>query len=109
MVERQLRRRGIHDERVLAAMNEVPRELFLPKAQRRRAYRDGAVRIGLGRILRVVGTGPPRVCPSPGLVRRGRCSGGDFQAETQAGTVLPFAFFRRDRVTSAPAVARPAT
>ena len=46
MVERQLRRRGIHDERVLAAMEEVPRELFLPKAERRRAYRDGAVRIG---------------------------------------------------------------
>ena len=51
MVERQLRRRGIHDERVLAAMNEVPRELFLPKAQRRRAYRDGAVRIGEGQTM----------------------------------------------------------
>ena len=51
MVERQLRRRGIHDERVLAAMNEVPRELFLPEAQRRRAYRDGAVRIGEGQTM----------------------------------------------------------
>jgi protein-L-isoaspartate(D-aspartate) O-methyltransferase len=51
MVERQLRRRGIYDERVLAAMNEVPRELFLPKAQRRRAYRDGAVRIGEGQTM----------------------------------------------------------
>jgi protein-L-isoaspartate(D-aspartate) O-methyltransferase len=51
MVERQLRRRGIHDERVLAAMSEVPRELFLPKAQRRRAYRDGAVRIGEGQTM----------------------------------------------------------
>jgi protein-L-isoaspartate(D-aspartate) O-methyltransferase len=51
MVERQLRRRGIHDERVLTAMAEVPRELFLPKAQRRRAYRDGAVRIGEGQTM----------------------------------------------------------
>src|SRR6185436_5389462 len=51
MVERQLRRRGIHDERVLAAMEEVPRELFLPKEQRRRAYRDGAVRIGEGQTM----------------------------------------------------------
>lgn len=51
MVERQLRRRGIHDERVLAAMREVPRELFLPEAQRRRAYRDGAVRIGEGQTM----------------------------------------------------------
>jgi len=51
MVERQLRRRGIHDERVLAAMDEVPRELFLPESQRRRAYRDGAVRIGEGQTM----------------------------------------------------------
>jgi len=51
MVERQLRGRGIEDERVLAAMNEVPRELFLPEDQRRRAYRDGAVRIGEGQTM----------------------------------------------------------
>jgi protein-L-isoaspartate(D-aspartate) O-methyltransferase len=51
MVARQLRRRGIHDERVLAAMAAVPRERFLPAAQRRRAYRDGAVRIGEGQTM----------------------------------------------------------
>ena len=51
MVERQLRRRGIDDMRVLAAMNEVPRELFLPPEQRRRAYRDGALRIGEGQTI----------------------------------------------------------
>ena len=34
MVERQLRRRGIEDERVLAAMGEVPRERFVPADQR---------------------------------------------------------------------------
>jgi protein-L-isoaspartate(D-aspartate) O-methyltransferase len=51
MVERQLRRRGIHDERVLAAMEEVPRERFLPESERGRAYRDGAVRIGEGQTM----------------------------------------------------------
>src|ERR687894_3194770 len=51
MVERQLRRRGIHDERVLRAMAEVPRELFVPEDQRRRAYRDGALRIGEGQTI----------------------------------------------------------
>jgi protein-L-isoaspartate(D-aspartate) O-methyltransferase len=51
MVERQLRRRGIHDPRVLAAMNDVPRELFVPADQRKRAYRDGALRIGEGQTI----------------------------------------------------------
>jgi protein-L-isoaspartate(D-aspartate) O-methyltransferase len=51
MVERQLRRRGITDERVLTAMGTVPRELFLPEGQRKRAYRDGAVRIGEGQTM----------------------------------------------------------
>jgi len=51
MVERQLRRRGIDDERVLEAMATVPRELFLPEDQRRRAYRDGAVRIAEGQTM----------------------------------------------------------
>jgi protein-L-isoaspartate(D-aspartate) O-methyltransferase len=51
MAERQLRRRGIHDTRVLAAMNDVPRELFVPPDQRRRAYRDGALRIAEGQTI----------------------------------------------------------
>ena len=51
MVRRQLRRRGIEDERVLSAMSRVPRELFLPEDQRRRAYRDGAVRIDEGQTM----------------------------------------------------------
>src|SRR5690349_22518988 len=46
MVERQLRRRGIGDERVLAAMGQVPREAFLPAALRERAYEDSALPIG---------------------------------------------------------------
>lgn len=46
MVERQLRRRGIEDERVLAAMVEVPREAFVPEELRDRAYEDSALPIG---------------------------------------------------------------
>ena len=46
MVERQLRRRGISDQRVLAAMERVPRELFVPESVRTYAYDDGALPIG---------------------------------------------------------------
>ena len=51
MVERQLRRRGIRDERVLAAMGRVPRELFVPEESRRRAYADSALPIGFGQTI----------------------------------------------------------
>jgi protein-L-isoaspartate(D-aspartate) O-methyltransferase len=46
MVEQQLRVRGIEDERVLAAMERVPRELFVPESLRSRAYADAALPIG---------------------------------------------------------------
>jgi protein-L-isoaspartate(D-aspartate) O-methyltransferase len=46
MVERQLHRRGISDERVLDAMREVPREHFVPEGVRRSAYNDSALPIG---------------------------------------------------------------
>lgn len=51
MVERQLRRRGIGDERVLAAMGGVPREEFLPTEVRPRAYADGALPIACGQTV----------------------------------------------------------
>jgi protein-L-isoaspartate(D-aspartate) O-methyltransferase len=51
MVDRQLRRRGIGDERVLRAMEEIPRELFVPPELRGQAYRDGALRIGEGQTI----------------------------------------------------------
>ncbi len=51
MVERQLRRRGIADERVLEAMRTVPREEFVPEDMRRHAYRDGALRIDEGQTI----------------------------------------------------------
>ena len=46
MVERQLRRRGIMDERVLEAMATVPRERFVPEPYVRRSYADSALPIG---------------------------------------------------------------
>jgi protein-L-isoaspartate(D-aspartate) O-methyltransferase len=51
MVERQLRRRGIRDERVLAAMARVPRHLFVPENLRHLAYEDGALPIGHGQTI----------------------------------------------------------
>jgi len=51
MVERQLRRRGISDERVLAAMGEAPRELFVPEEMRRQAYADSALPIAEGQTI----------------------------------------------------------
>jgi protein-L-isoaspartate(D-aspartate) O-methyltransferase len=51
MVEHQLRRRGISDQRVLAAMGRVPRELFLPEDLRPSAYEDGALPIGYGQTM----------------------------------------------------------
>jgi len=51
MVEWQLRRRGIEDERVLAAMGRVPRELFVPAELREDAYADAALPIGAGQTI----------------------------------------------------------
>jgi len=51
MVELQLRARGIEDERVLAAMDRVPRELFVPARLRSHAYRDAALPIGADQTI----------------------------------------------------------
>lgn len=51
MVARQLRGRGIRDERVLAAMGAVPRELFLDSAERSFAYEDAALPIACGQSI----------------------------------------------------------
>ena len=50
-VERQLRARGIDDERVLAAMAAVPRELFVPEELRSHAYDDGALPLAFGQTV----------------------------------------------------------
>lgn len=51
MVERQLRRRGITDERLLEAMSRVPREIFVSESVRPNAYDDGALPIGQGQTI----------------------------------------------------------
>jgi len=51
MVQEQLRGRGIEDERVLEAMERVPREAFLDADERRRAYGDMPLPIGFGQTI----------------------------------------------------------
>ncbi len=51
MVDEQLINRGVHDERVLAAMRKVPRHEFLPEAFHAVAYSDSALPIGEGQTM----------------------------------------------------------
>jgi protein-L-isoaspartate(D-aspartate) O-methyltransferase len=69
MVAEQLRARGLHDERVLAAMSVVPREAFVPGHERDAAYADGPVSIGAGQTISqpwVVARMTELLCVSPG-------------------------------------------
>ncbi|MBW2700882.1 MAG: protein-L-isoaspartate(D-aspartate) O-methyltransferase [Deltaproteobacteria bacterium] len=51
MVRRQLAKRGVQDERVLAAMAKVPRHLFVPSQSRSEAYEDCPLSIGHGQTI----------------------------------------------------------
>src|SRR5215471_12323618 len=51
MVEKQLRLRGIADERVLSAMSRVPRHLFAPESYRAQAYEDHPLPIAEGQTI----------------------------------------------------------
>jgi protein-L-isoaspartate(D-aspartate) O-methyltransferase len=51
MVARQLRNRGIRDERVLAAMGSIPREAFVDAEDRSIAYADEALPIDAGQTI----------------------------------------------------------
>lgn len=51
MVDEQLRRRGLDDPRVLAAMSEVPRHEFVPPSHRDEAYADRPLPIGWGQTI----------------------------------------------------------
>ena len=51
MVTEQLKARGISDERVLNAMNKVPREEFVPPDSRAGSYEDGPLPIGYGQTI----------------------------------------------------------
>ena len=51
MIERDLRGRGIKSARVLAAMDAVPRHLFVPEPLRAAAYEDRPLPIGAGQTI----------------------------------------------------------
>jgi protein-L-isoaspartate(D-aspartate) O-methyltransferase len=51
MVDRQLRKRGIRDPRVLAAMLAIPREEFVPHEIRVCSYQDDPLQIGYGQTI----------------------------------------------------------
>jgi protein-L-isoaspartate(D-aspartate) O-methyltransferase len=51
MVKEQIMGRGISDERVLAAMQKVPRHLFVEERLQDRAYGDHAIPIGEGQSI----------------------------------------------------------
>jgi protein-L-isoaspartate(D-aspartate) O-methyltransferase len=69
MVERQLRGRGIRDERVLAVMGSLPRDAFVPPDRRHAAYADGALPIAAGQTISqpyVVARMTELLAPQPG-------------------------------------------
>lgn len=51
MVREQLKGHGIDDERVLRAMDKIPRHLFVPENLRARAYEDCALGIAVGQTI----------------------------------------------------------
>jgi protein-L-isoaspartate(D-aspartate) O-methyltransferase len=51
MVANQIRARGVRDPQVLRALERVPREGFLPEAQRGEAYEDRPLPIGFGQTI----------------------------------------------------------
>jgi len=51
MVVNTIKNRGITDEDVLQAMENVPRHLFVPKEQQRQAYGDYPLPIGFGQTI----------------------------------------------------------
>ena len=51
MIDCQLRPNEVNDERLIAAIRRVPRELFVPKAKRSVAYVDEDIEVAAGRYL----------------------------------------------------------
>lgn len=51
MVATQIRSRGITDKRVLAAMEKVPRHMFVPETYQSQAYSDSPLPIGYGQTI----------------------------------------------------------
>ncbi|HEX8527485.1 protein-L-isoaspartate O-methyltransferase family protein, partial [Allosphingosinicella sp.] len=51
MIERQIARRGVRDERILEAFRQVPREEFVPEKSRSLAYEDSPLPIEAGQTI----------------------------------------------------------
>lgn len=51
MVDRQIEARGVQNSRVLAAMREIPRHIFIPPPYDRSAYEDSPLPIGNGQTI----------------------------------------------------------
>lgn len=80
MIER-LREQGIRDERVLAAMMAVPRQLFVEEALASRAYEDTALPLGLQQTI----SQPFVVARMIELLRAGRELGKTLEVGTGCG------------------------
>ena len=68
MVAEQIRARGVRDERVLDALERVPRESFIPDDRRHEAHRDYPVPIGHGQTISqpyIVGYMTEALCLEP--------------------------------------------
>jgi len=51
MIEKQIKRRGVRDEKILEALLTVPRHLFVPENNVHRAYDDSPLPIGYGQTI----------------------------------------------------------
>ena len=90
MVTGQLQARGISDQRVLTAMNKVPREEFVPPDSRVASYADGPLAIGQGQTISqpyIVAFMTEKLRPKPSdrILEVGTGSG--YQAAVLAGLV----------------------
>ncbi|MFQ5690215.1 MAG: protein-L-isoaspartate(D-aspartate) O-methyltransferase [Gemmatimonadota bacterium] len=107
MVRTQLRSRGISDERVLAAMRQVPRHLFVPLQHRSAAYTDQALPIGYGQTISqpyIVALMTSALSPGPGLRALEVGGGSGYQAAVLAACGMEV--FSVERIPELHAMAR---
>lgn len=103
MVEKQLRGRGIRDERVLGAMAEVPRHFFVRRSDRSRAYADMAMPIGHDQTISqpyIVARMTELLEPEPGLRALEVGTGSGYQAAVLAACGLQVYSVERVRALS---------
>ncbi len=51
MIEKQLKKRGISDKRILKAFKDIPRHIFVPQDNIEHSYDDSALPIGYGQTI----------------------------------------------------------